>query len=259
MMPSPRTHRLRLILAAVDFSRPSAKALRYAVAAARSGGGRVVALHAIDPLLSAAASRAYASHPLVTETRTSLVKFVKSAVGAPAAAAIECLVTVGAARQALISESQRLRADIVVVGTNGRGGIAKAFFGSATEALLRRHQGAVMVIPPGCPDPPPGWPGPSIVAAVLDDGHRRPTMRAAAHAADVFGTWLSVVDAGASLPHSAWRKASLVLLSLPAEDRFRTFRQGTAAYRFVCRTRRPVLVMHTGRRIGHTQVHGRAA
>lgn len=259
MMPSSRTHRLRLILAGVDFSRSSAKALRYAVAAARSGGGRVVALHAIDPLLSAAASRAYASRPLAAETRASLVKFVRSAIGAPAAAAVDCVVTVGTARQALITESQRLRADIVVVGTNGRGGIAKAFFGSVTEALLRRHHSAVMVVPPGCPDPPPEWPCPSVVAAVLDDAHRRSTVQAAAHAANVFGAWLSVVDADATLPHAVWRQAGLVLLPLPAADRFRTFRQGTAAYRFVCRTRRPVLVIHTGRRIGHREVHGRAA
>ena len=259
MMPSPRTHRLRLSLAGVDFSRPSAKALRYAVAAARAGGGRVVAVHAIDPLLSAAASRAYASRPLIAETRTSLVKFVRSTVGAPAAAAVECVVTVGTARQALITESQRLRADIVVVGTSGRGGVAKAFFGSATEALLRRHRGAVMVIPPGSPDPPAGWPCPSVVAAVMDDAHRRSSMQAAARAADVFGAWLSVANADAAVPHSAWRQASLVLLPLPAADRFRAFRQGTAAYRFVCRTRRPVLVIHTGRRIGHSEVHGRAA
>lgn len=258
-MPAARTHRLRLILAAVDFSRASAKALRYAVAAARAGGGRVVAVHAVDPLLSAAASRAYASRPLAAETRASLVKFVQAAVGAAVAPAVECVVSVGTARHVLIDECRRLHADIVVVGTNGRGGVAKAFFGSATEALLRRHLGAVMVIPPRCPDPSPEWPGPSVVAAVKHDRHRRSTMQAAAHAAEVFGAWLSVVDFDTATPPSAWRRAALVLLPMPAADRFRTFRQGTVAYRFVCAIRRPVLVMHSGRRIGHREVHGRAA
>jgi hypothetical protein len=56
-----------------------------------------------------------------------------------------------------------------------------------------------------------------------------------------------------------WHQASLVLLPLPMADRLRTFRQGTAAYRFVCQARRPVLVLRTGRRIGHAELPRRAA
>ena len=36
--------------------------------------------------------------------------------------------------------------DITVVGTNGRGGVSKLFFGSTTESLLRRCTGAVMLM-----------------------------------------------------------------------------------------------------------------
>src|SRR5689334_21008053 len=68
MMPPPRTHRFHVVLAAVDFSRQSAKAIRYAVALARAGGGRVVAVHAIDPLLAGAAARAYAERTLIQDT-----------------------------------------------------------------------------------------------------------------------------------------------------------------------------------------------
>jgi nucleotide-binding universal stress UspA family protein len=259
MMPPPRTPRFRLILAAVDFSRPSAKALRYATAIARASGGRVLALHAIDPLLDAAAARAYAEQTVIDDTRADLVKFVRSAVGADAAASVDCEAVVGAARQTLIARSRKLHPDVIVMGTNGRGGVAKAFFGSTTEALLRRYDGPVMVIPRGCPDPLPGWPGPSVLAAIGSGPRRHAMMMAAARTADVLGAWLSAVDLEGDVPRSCWHQASLVLLPMPAADRFTAFRQGTAAYRFVCRTRRPVLVVHTGRRIGHASSPRRAA
>jgi len=259
MMPPPRRPRFRLILAAVDFSRPSAKALRYAAAVARASGGRVLAMHVIDPLLDAAAARAYAERTLIDETRTDLAKFVRSALGAAGAAGVDCEVLVGAARQTLIARSRKLRPDVIVMGTNGRGGVAKAFFGSTTEALLRRYDGPVMVIPRGCPDPEANWPGPSVVAAVGTGPRRRAMMMAAARAADVFGAWLSAIDIDAAVPRSRWHQASLVLLPMPAAKRFEAFRQGTAAYRFVCRTRRPVLLLHTGHRIGHADPPRRAA
>src|SRR5690349_19361587 len=100
MMPMPFVHRFRLIVAGVDFSAESAHALRYAAATAKRCGGRVVALHALDPLLSAAAARAYAERPLVVETKTALERFVRKALVADAAN-VECSVSVGPARDVL--------------------------------------------------------------------------------------------------------------------------------------------------------------
>jgi hypothetical protein len=42
-------------------------------------------------------------------------------------------------------------------------------------------------------------------------------------------------------------------LPLPDSARFTTFRQGTQAYEFIRKAGVPVLVMHTGRRIGHVE------
>jgi nucleotide-binding universal stress UspA family protein len=253
MMPSPRRSRFRRILAGVDFSAPSAKALRYAVALRKAAGGRVVAVHAIDSLLTAAASRAYAVAPLIQETRADLEKFVASAVGVQAAANIDCVVTVGPAREALIDQSRRLRPDVVVIGTNGRGGVAKVFFGSVAEALLRRYQGAVMAVPPGRGNPDASWPGPYVLAAVGRSAHRRAMMTTSARVAEILGAWVSVVDPKAAIQRPHRRDAELLLLPLPKANRFKTFRQGTAAYEFVRAARRPVLVIHTGGRIGHAE------
>jgi nucleotide-binding universal stress UspA family protein len=250
MMPSPRTHRFQLILVAVDFSPQSARALRYGVATARAAGGRVVALPAIDPLLSAAAARAYAERTLIADTRAALTRFVSKTVGREGAAHIECRVGTGAVRHVLIENARRLRADVIVVGTNARGGVPKLFFGSTTESLLRRSTTAVMVVPPRAPSPGPRWPDGRIVAAISVGPHRRAIVSAAARAAEVFGAWLTLAPADRPLP-AARDGEPLIVLPLPAATRLRAFAQGGTAYEFVRRACVPVLVLHTGRSVGH--------
>jgi len=259
MMPSARTHRFRLILAGVDFSRESAQALRYAVATARSAGGRVVVVHAIDPLLSAAVVRAYGERALAEDARGDLERFIRRAVGAEAAPAIACAIVEGPARQVLIAEARRRHADLVVVGTTGRGGLSKTFFGSTTEALLRRYDGAVMVVPPRCGRPPAGWPGGSMAAAIPAGPHRRAMLSAAARTAAVFGGGLTVVEPPAGGARARWQPAPLVLLPMARAARLQMFRQGSAAYALVRRAAVPVVVLHTGRRVGHPELHRPAA
>lgn len=259
MMPTPHAHRFRLTLVAVDFSPQSASALRYGAATARVAGGRVVALHVLDPLLSAAAARAYAERPLIAETRADLARFVSKTLGRADAEAIDCKVCIGPARQAVIDEARRLRADLIVVGTNGRGGVSKLFFGSTTESLLRRYRGAVMVVPPRAPQPGPRWPDGRLLGVIPAGPHHQAIASAAARTADVFGAWLTFAVAADRPPRQARSAAPLIVLPLPAATRLRTFTQGTAAYEFVRRAHVPVLVMHTGRRIGHVTPSKRAA
>ena len=258
MMPPPRTHRFSLILAAVDFSRQSAKALRYAVALARAGGGRVVAVHVIEPVLAGAAAQAYDERALIRDTTAGVAKFVASTAGAASAPGIQCLAVAGAPRQTLAATARRLHADVLVMGTHGRGDVDKAFFGSVAKSLLRRYPETVMVIPPGCPDPPASWPGLAL-AAVGHGRSRRALISSAARMAALFGAWLSVVDVETPARQPAWRQAGLILLPLPAADRLRTFRQGPGAHRVIREAHRPVLVMHAGRRIGHVAGPRKAA
>jgi nucleotide-binding universal stress UspA family protein len=259
MMPTPRTRRLRLILAAVDFSPQSARALRYAAALSRACGGRLVALHAVDPLVSTAAARAYSERALLRDTNDELVTFTRRTLGVQDADRVECAVVVGPARLAVMAESARRRPDVVVVGTNGRGGVAKIFFGSTTEALLRRYHGAVLVVPPHCPSPGEQWPHGSIIGAIGAGPHRRALVSAAARTAEMFGAWLTVTTPDTPVGRARWPVASLVVLPLRDSARLRTFAQGTSAYEFVRKMRVPVLVMHTGRRIGHVDAARSAA
>jgi nucleotide-binding universal stress UspA family protein len=258
MMPPPRHRRFRLILAAVDLSPQSAHALRYAMAMAHACGGRVIAVHALDPLLEAAAAQAYADKPLVSDTKQALVRFARKTLG-PDAARVEFAVVIGPPRQAIMAEAARRRPDVVVVGTNARGGMSKLFFGSTTEALLRRYRGAVLVVPPRSGDPGSNWPHGDVVAAIAAGPHRRAMVSAAARTAEIFGGWLSMTSPEGRLPRSRWHGVPIVVLPLPDSARLKTFTQGTRAYEFVRRARAPVLVMHTGRRIGHVEPRHTAA
>lgn len=249
MMPPPRTHRFRSILCAVDFSRYSAKALRYATALAGACGGRVTAIYAVDPLLSVAAAAAYDSRVLERSALTDLARFVRASGGGRLAAAnIRCIVEVGKPAAVVLEQARRLRPSVIVMGTHGRRGARKLFFGSTTEAVLRRFRGPVLAIPPRCRQPGPGWPGGSILAAVDADDHRRAGISAAAGMAEAFGAWLSLVPSVPGSPRAVRGQVQMIIFPLPRAASLRMFRQGSAAYRFVCGARSPVLVLRTGRR-----------
>lgn len=257
MMPPPRKRGFRSILCAVDFSPCSAKALRYAAALARAGGGRVTAIYAADPLLTAAAAAAYDSRVVERSAMTDLRRFVRTSVPGTAAAAIRPVVQVGAPGPVILAFARRTRAGVVVIGTHGRRGAAKLFFGSTTEAVLRRFRGAVLAIPPRCREPRRDWPGGSILAAVDPGAHHRTSLSAAARVADSFGAWLSLAPATAATTRR--RGTRMIILPLPVAARLRMLRQGSAAYRFVCGARSPVLVVRAGTRAGTVMQPSRAA
>lgn len=255
MMPSPKTRGLRSILCAVDFSPHAAKALRYAAAIARIGGGRVTAIHVVEPLLAAAA--AYDRRLVEQSAQIDLARFVRTSVGGAAGEGIRCVVVLGAPGPAVLAHARRTRSSVIVMGTHGRRGAAKVFFGSTTEAVLRRSRGPVLAIPPGCREPRPQWPGGSIVAAVNEGPHHRASISAAARVAEAFGAWLSLAPA---TPATARRRGTgLIILPLSPAARLRMFRQGSAAYRFICGARSPVLVLRARTRIGTIIQPSRAA
>jgi nucleotide-binding universal stress UspA family protein len=255
MMPTPKTRGLRSILCAVDFSPHSAKALRYAATVAAARGGRLTAIHVVDPLLAAAA--AYDSRLIEQTAQADLARFVRTSLGGRAGAAIRCVAQAGAPGPAVLAYARRTRASVIVMGTHGRRGAAKVFFGSTMEAVLRRFRGPVLAIPPGCREPRPGWPGGSIIAAVGEGPHHRASLSAAARVAEVFGVWLSVAPATPATARQ--RGTGMIVLPLPPAARLQMLRQGSAAYRFIRGARCPVLVVRVGTRIGTIIQPSRAA
>jgi nucleotide-binding universal stress UspA family protein len=202
------------ILCPVDFSAHSRLALRYAAAVARRSGGTLTALFVNDPFLVAAAAAA-AAHDVRTLQKTSedeLRSFVRRAVNGTGIAprSVACSIGQGEAAVEILRMARRLRADLIVVGTQGLSGTSKLFFGSTTERVLRRATVPVLAVPPGSgPTAGSSWPGRQILAA-LDIG---PRLMADAHAAAKVARWFDTdlllvhVLRPTQIPH--WLRAAL--------------------------------------------------
>lgn len=136
----------RHVVCPIDFSRHSRLALKYAARIAAQHDARLTALVANDPLLASAAAAATRDRGMLTATTMSeLRRFVNRTLGMGAAVSLR--VFVGDAGQQIDKFARRLGADLIVMGTHGLSGPRKWFFGSTTEAVLRRATVPVLTVP----------------------------------------------------------------------------------------------------------------
>jgi nucleotide-binding universal stress UspA family protein len=182
------------IVCGVDFSRHSASALRYAAAVARVTRASLTITYAVDPLLSAAAAAAYNAPAIVSTARPELRRFVQATLRPQPLPPLRIVVAIGTPAHVLLSTAERIGADLVVVGTHGLTGLKKAFFGSTTEAILRRSMLPVLVVP-RARRPALDWPAGLIVAAVNSPDRVTTEAAAAAAVAKACGGTLALVHA----------------------------------------------------------------
>jgi nucleotide-binding universal stress UspA family protein len=139
------------ILCPIDFSNHSRQALHHAVAAAHRFGGRLAVMFVNDPLLIVAGSRSTGGRRrFVERTRVELARFVKRSItSAPRLEdEIALIVATGNPADEILRTARRIRSNLIVMGTQGLGGLQKLFFGSTTEQVLRRAPIPVLAIPP---------------------------------------------------------------------------------------------------------------
>jgi len=151
-----QTRAFRSIVCAVDFESQSTAVLQAAAEIAVRNGGHVTALCVEDPLLGqGAAAVGYDTSLLRKSTLVQLERLVQR-VTAPAGLpreqwSVETIL--GRAAPAIVSFAGKTNADLIVMGTQGRRGAGKIFFGSTAEGVLRRSRIPVLAIPPGRPRP----------------------------------------------------------------------------------------------------------
>ena len=182
------------ILCPVDFSAGAKQALRHAVSISRLSGGRVTALYVNNPLLTAAAARAFDGQAFAEAGGRELKSFIRQAVGPTDEARIDADVLIGEPARIIGRAVRRFRADLVVVGTRGLSGVGKAFFGSTTERLLRQTTVPVLAIPPAARGKiGPRWPGRRVLAGIDLDANSSSDVRALATIARALGRPLTLV------------------------------------------------------------------
>ncbi|HKT78653.1 MAG TPA: universal stress protein, partial [Vicinamibacterales bacterium] len=137
------------ILCAVDFSPQSSAALQMAALIARRCAGHLTAIYVEDPLLSTGAAAAGYDTSLIRESTLRQLDRLMRRIARSTALAEDCWTVEtlpGRPAQTLAKVAKDLKADLVVMGTNGRRGPAKLVFGSVADGVLRRTSVPVLAV-----------------------------------------------------------------------------------------------------------------
>lgn len=156
---------LNPILCPVDFSEHSRHALRWAGALARRHESRVIVVSAVDPLLADAARTRLGLDLATTETAPALRTFIAETWPDETSRPAHTTRThVGDPPDVILQTAASERAGLIVMGTQGLGGVRKWLLGSTTERVLRRSQTPVLAVPG------PEQEVPEVSAAALASG-----------------------------------------------------------------------------------------
>jgi len=135
------TPQFQRILCPTDFSQFSLQALRHAMALSRQFGSRLKIVHVIPQLFpggeSLSASAPWLTTPEVRErVDAEMRRFLEPLREARVTHEIE--IREGDPWREIVATAEEMPADLVVLGTHGRGGLDRVFLGSVAEKLVRR-------------------------------------------------------------------------------------------------------------------------
>lgn len=152
------------VVVGIDYSEASALALTEAIAAARSHGrNHVHVIHTVQALQTAGPSTAATYIPPLDDAATmqaseQLRKYVEKILSAPhenllddGRPLVERLTThirTPYPAEAIVQLASDVEANLVVVGTHGRRGMARLLLGSVAEAVVRLAPCPVLVVRP---------------------------------------------------------------------------------------------------------------
>jgi len=137
------------ILVATDFSEPSREALNWAADLAKALQARVIVAHVFDMPIVGLLD---ASILVDATTAARLSDAAQAALDADVehvrarGAEVEGLLHQGDARDEIPALAHSLGAELIVVGSHGRRGVARALIGSVAERILRTSVVPVAVI-----------------------------------------------------------------------------------------------------------------
>lgn len=134
----------RRILHATDFSGASRPALARAIDLAHRNHAALRVVHALPPLTLAVGGDVAFVPPktydgIERRARQHAQKRLAALVGRARKAGVRttALLLDGAPHEQILRAARRMRADLIVIGTHGRTGVAKVFLGSVAERLVR--------------------------------------------------------------------------------------------------------------------------
>ena len=139
---------MKTILVAVDFSDSSEAALAYAVELAKPLGAKLVVMHSYElPVYGFPDGALVASVEVATRimqgAQTGLEAMVERYKDV---AELSTIVRQGVPWEEVRAVAEEVDADMIVIGTHGRKGIARALLGSVAEKILRTSTRPVLAV-----------------------------------------------------------------------------------------------------------------
>jgi len=139
---------LKNILVPTDFSDASKKALSYVASLAKKVGGKITLVHVIEPL----PDYSEALDPVIigsdfwlTQARKSFRTLCEE--GHVAEALVRTpLIREGTPHHEITEAARESAADLIIIATNGRTGLAHVLLGSTTERVVRHAPCPVLVV-----------------------------------------------------------------------------------------------------------------
>ena len=141
----------RRILHPTDFSPASRRALTKAIEMAKAGRGELLLLHVINPILPVE-GEGYVSPKMYEQLAVSTRAWARKRLAALASRAkksgarVRVLLAEGVPHEQIIRAARSKRADLVVMGTHGRSGLAKLFLGSVAGRVVSAASCPVMTV-----------------------------------------------------------------------------------------------------------------
>lgn len=137
----------RRILVAADESAFAARAADVALELARSLGAELAFMHVIDPSLVSAPESGIPAGQLIAlaeqDGRRLLAAFSQRASAQPPPLEF---IHVGKPATEIVKAAKDWPADLIVIGSHGRGGVKRVLLGSVAETVMRQAACPVLVV-----------------------------------------------------------------------------------------------------------------
>lgn len=146
LSPAPAPRR---ILVPIDFSPCSLGALGHALTLAKQNDAEIILLHINQPPQAGWMIETAGLNRALAEVNSACRQQLEELAGnhVRPLARVAAMTRTGTPAAIIVSQAQKLGADLIVMGTHGRARLRKAIIGSTAERVTRHSTCPVMVVP----------------------------------------------------------------------------------------------------------------
>jgi nucleotide-binding universal stress UspA family protein len=228
------------VLCAIDFSPHAERALRHAAALTAAWGARLTLITVADPLLEAAAEAAGRADQLRDQAqqalRDLLVRVWPGTAAHPSPPAVD--VAIGDPATRIVAAAADCGAQLIVLGTEGKGGAERLVLGSTAARVLRTSPVPVLAVPSYAPDRmridaagPRFSVGVVMVAVGFDEGDDDALVAVGRAWAGVLGARLALLHVLAPIPAPAGWETRIADAQMARDARARAALTALARHR----------------------------